>query len=141
MESVSDIVRRNLRLTDEGDVDAFIAGFEPDCEWQAPGAILRGRDAVRAYVEPLHRALPDARHDYDLTVIGDTAFVEGTWGGTHTGPLVTPDGEIPPTGKEVRFSFLGVVRVRGGLIYSLHVYFDQLAFLTQLGLVPEPAAA
>ena len=141
MESVSDIVRRQLRLTDEGDLDGFLAGFDPDCEWQAPGAAARGRDAVRAYIEPLHRAFPTARHDYELTVAGDTAFVEGTWGGVHAGPLATPDGEIAATGKDVRFPFLGFVRVRDGRVYSLHVYFDQLAFLAQLGLVPEPAAA
>ena len=32
-------------------------------------------------------------------------------------------------------------RTDGGRITSYHVYFDQLAFLGQLGLLPEPAAA
>jgi ketosteroid isomerase-like protein len=34
-----------------------------------------------------------------------------------------------------------VITVRDGRITSHRVYYDQLAFLSQLGLVPEAAAA
>jgi hypothetical protein len=34
-----------------------------------------------------------------------------------------------------------VVRIRDGLLASWHTYYDQMAFLGQLGLLPEPAAS
>jgi hypothetical protein len=55
----------------------------------------------------------------------------------------TPQGEVPATGREVALRFAVVVRgdVELGQARSVHLYFDQLEFLGQLGLIPEPAAA
>jgi hypothetical protein len=64
----------------------------------------------------------------------------GEWIGEHTGPLTTPAGELAPTGRTVRVPFATLVRIRDGRIASARTSLDQLAFTTQLGLVPEPAA-
>jgi hypothetical protein len=37
--------------------------------------------------------------------------------------------------------FAGVFRETSGLISSVHIYFDQVEFMSQLGLMPEPAAS
>jgi hypothetical protein len=64
--------------------------------------------------------------------------LEGAWIATHTGPLLTPGGEVPPTGRTINLPFAATMRVDGEHVASMHVYFDQLAFLDQLGLVPKP---
>ena len=64
----------------------------------------------------------------------DTVIVEGRFVGTFSGPLATPDGDVPPTGARVDLRFADVSRVRGGKIVSYHTYYDQLGLLTQLGL-------
>jgi ketosteroid isomerase-like protein len=53
---------------------------------------------------------------------------------THTGPLVSPNGDIPPTGKPVTLDFVDVTQFAEGRIAREHIYFDQMAFLSQLGL-------
>jgi predicted ester cyclase len=58
--------------------------------------------------------------------------------GTHTGPLVLPDGtELPPTGKRVEVKGMELVRVRDGKIVVDNLYYDNLAVAAQLGLLPQ----
>jgi ketosteroid isomerase-like protein len=61
---------------------------------------------------------------------------EARFTATHTGPLASPGGDIPPTDKPVALDYVDVTRFAGGRIASEHVYFDQVAFLSQLGLLP-----
>jgi predicted ester cyclase len=50
----------------------------------------------------------------------------------------TPDGQtIPATNKKMRFEDVLVFRIKDNRIASRRVYFDQLGFMAQLGLVPE----
>ena len=131
-----------LDLTDRHEWAAREALLTPDCDVVMPSAALRTPAAATAYSETFVGAFADARHRVDLVAAsGDTVVVEGVWIGTHTGPLVTPDGEIPATGRPLNLPFAMTVRTDGERVASLHVYFDQLAFLTQLGLVPQPQAA
>jgi ketosteroid isomerase-like protein len=55
--------------------------------------------------------------------------------GTHTGPMQTPQGTVPATGKKVIWDSCDVVQVRGGKIASWHVYHDTMPMLTALGVV------
>ena len=61
---------------------------------------------------------------------------EARFTATHTGPLASPGGDIPPTGKPVALDYVEGTRFADGRIASEHVYFDQVAFLSQLGLLP-----
>ncbi len=71
-------------------------------------------------------------------------FGQGNWvvseefvTGTNTGPVTSPTGEeIPPTNKPIRMNQALVFQVENGLIQEVHLYFDQLGMLTQLGLAP-----
>lgn len=68
---------------------------------------------------------------------GDTAINEWSMSGTNSGPLETPEGIIPATDKLVTLRGRDALTVREGGIRSHRAYYDQLAFMTQLGLVPE----
>jgi predicted ester cyclase len=97
---------------------------------------LTGRDAIVAYMGQFIQAFPDGTWESLFKLeAGNTAIDEGWFVGTHTGPLETPDGEtIPPTGKRIRVRECDVATVENGRITSHRFYFDQMEFLTQLGL-------
>ena len=131
-----------LALTDTEDWAARETLFHEDAEFVVPMAVLQGPAATTAFSRSFVGAFSGARHTVTLLVSsGDVAVVEGVWRGTHTGPLVTPAGEVPPTGNAVDLPFACVVQADSGRIRSVRIYFDQLAFLGQLGLVPQAAHA
>ena len=70
---------------------------------------------------------------------GQTTIDEWIFVGTHTGPLTLSNGEtIAPTGNRVSVSGMDIETFdEDGLLVRDRAYFDQLDFLTQLGLVPE----
>jgi hypothetical protein len=68
-------------------------------------------------------------------------MTEGVFLSTHTGPLVGPAGEIPATGRKLELQFCDVFIARGSRFAEHHIYYDQVTFLTQLGLMPQPATA
>jgi hypothetical protein len=71
---------------------------------------------------------------------GSTVIVEGVYFATNTGPLLGPDGgTLPPTGRQIRLSSCEVGTVKNGVFTGYRFYNDQMAFLTQLGLLEAPA--
>ncbi|HEY5858431.1 MAG TPA: ester cyclase [Aldersonia sp.] len=56
--------------------------------------------------------------------VGDTIIVEGVYSGTHNGPLVTPDGTVPPTGRTFEFSYADILQAREGKFVSHRIYWD-----------------
>jgi ketosteroid isomerase-like protein len=91
----------------------------------------------RAYGEAFRRACPDA-HMVVQTVVesGETVAVEARFAGTFTGPLFSPQGEVAPTGKAIDLPFADFFRFRDGRVTEHHVYYDQVAFLSELGVAP-----
>ena len=123
------------------DLEAIGKLFAPDGRLEDPAGACEGREAVLEYWERFFGAFPDMKGSDDLTAeAGDTVLNEWTARGTHSGPLRLPDETIPPTGKQVRVRGADIIEVRDGLIRQHRVYYDQVAFMTQLGLVSEPAA-
>lgn len=134
-----------LEAFNRHDVDAAAAFYADDCVVEDPyyPEPLRGRAAVRKDMVTFIRAFPDIRLDsIQRFEKGDLASEEVRMTGNNTGPLDSPMGEIPPTGK--RFDAKGVVVVRlndQGLIAEERRYYDTNTLLRQLELIPEPAAA
>jgi ketosteroid isomerase-like protein len=143
--NVTDMYLEAMRRTDARDIEGFLAMQADDAEWRVPGAELHGKEELRAWLEPFVKGFSSYRHDIERVVEnGNTVWAEGTFNGVNDGPLMTPDGgEAPPTGRPVRFRFGMSVTgdLDAGLASEVHIYFDQLEFLSQLGLIPEPAPA
>jgi hypothetical protein len=66
-------------------------------------------------------------------------MTEGMYSGTHAGILTTPQGDVPPTGRKLDLRFCDVFQVQGARAVARRLSFDNVEFLTQLGLMPEPA--
>jgi predicted ester cyclase len=141
MDDLEAVARRALALLDERRMDEWEATMAPDASFSAPGIALRGRAPIRQFVEGFQQAFPDIQHRIDrILVSGDTLIVEGRFTGTHSGVLRTPGGDVPPTGRRLEVPEVQLVSVVDGLAASLRTYFDRLEMLTQLGLLPAPAA-
>ncbi|NUT25615.1 MAG: SnoaL-like domain-containing protein [Streptomyces sp.] len=102
------------------------------------GGEIHGRDGIVEYWRQMTDAIPDGEyqsvHAYE---VGDTAIDEGFFTGHNTGPIQLPSGEtIPATQKEVKVRGVDFATVRDGKIVEYRLYFDEMEFLEQLGLLP-----
>jgi ketosteroid isomerase-like protein len=134
-----ELVRQALAELDKPGGHGFIECLTEDAEFMTPLGVMHGRDEAAAFVGGMHASFSDWKHDVEIEAIGDRVVVEGTWSGTHSGPMQTPQGEMPATGKRATVPFAGVVQVRGDEIASIHNYFDTGGFMSQLQ--PEPVQA
>jgi uncharacterized protein (TIGR02246 family) len=122
------------------DLEALAALYRPDAVIVTPDAgELKGREQVAEYHRGFIQAFPDgttevvAKHD-----AGNITIDEWIFRGTNSGPLPAPSGEIvPPTGRRVSVRGVDVQTHGAGGVSAHHIYFDQIEFLTQLGLMPE----
>jgi predicted ester cyclase len=98
---------------------------------------VRGRKAIAENQAAFLRAMPDISMEFTLILIsGNHIAFEGIFKGTFTGPLASPEGDIPPTGRSVKAGFAFIARVNtDGLVEEDRTYFDNLDFMKQLGLI------
>jgi predicted ester cyclase len=111
--------------------------------FEAPGDVrLEGRDATTEYAMSWLNAFGDARITvHDEIVAGDWVVQEFVFEGTHTASLQSPGGEIPATNRQLRGRGVQILKIEGDMVVDTRLYYDQVDVLTQLGLMPEPAAA
>jgi steroid delta-isomerase-like uncharacterized protein len=142
MGELQDLVERFYGAFNAGDMDAAQACFADDVVATDPTGDKHGSAAWRAFAETFKTAAPDGRLN-TVTVVegGDTIAVEGTFTGTFTAPLQTPQGQAPPTGNAFTVPYVDLFVVREGKFARQRVYYDQVAMMTQLGLMPEGAPA
>jgi len=127
--------REWFRHVDAKDFDWLTAHVKPDVDFRAPGAAGDSQMAL-GFMKPFLAAFPDITHTVRTAVSeGDRVMVELEISGTHKAPLTSPEGEIPATGKRVNFVAANSLRFDGARIAQLHVYFDQMDFMAQLGLL------
>jgi ketosteroid isomerase-like protein len=84
----------------------------------------------------MHREL------YDMWSVGDeTVVVRLALQGTHTGPLATPFGTIPPTGNRMDAPCADIFELEDGKIKRFDCYPEGSVILTQLGVIQNLGAA
>ena len=126
---------------DKRDMDALAQLYAEDANMFTPGAQepMQGRETIKKNEEALLRAMPDSSLEFTLVLISENYIVfEFVARGTFTGPLVSPEGDIPPTGKSLKIKVAEIVRVNGdGLIEEDRTYYDTAEFMRQLGLIEQ----
>jgi predicted ester cyclase len=124
-------------LFESGRLGDLSERIDPDCHFKMPGAEMRGREAIIGLLTAYRTAFPDLKHnERSVTEQGDSIAIELLVEGTHTGPMQTPQGTIPATGKHVTWESCDVVRVKNGKLVSWHVYHDPAPFFAALGVTP-----
>jgi len=134
MKKVADNIVKAYKSVDAA---AMANLYAEDAIVIAAGEVIRGRKAIQEHMETMFRAFPDFKVEFTLILIsGDHITFEGVGRGTFTGPLASPEGEIPPTGKKVEFKGVWIGRISPeGLIEEDRTYYDTADFMRQLGLL------
>ena len=135
MPDARDVILKHIAAVNDGDSDAD--PWAADAELVAPGGQASGRDGVLGFLGVFQEAFPDMRLEVkQLLTDGPAAAAEGTLAGTHDGVLHTPGGDVAPTGRAVELRWAAVYLTAGDTLKSEHLFFDQMDFLGQLGLLP-----
>jgi predicted ester cyclase len=125
-----------------GDTAELERVSSPDIEFTDSMQHVHGTEALRRYLQTWSTAFPDGRTELkNIVESGDQAAGELVYQGTQTGPMSGPQGEIPPTGKSVHILGSAWITHSAGKITSFRGYYDTMAMMVQLGLMPAPAPA
>jgi predicted ester cyclase len=143
MASAREVGAKFIEAFNSHDEDAIRTLNAENIVLEAPGDVrIEGREAATEYAMAWLRAFSDARLTVKHELVdGDWVVQECAFTGTHDGVLASPAGEIPATNKKLDGRSVQIVKVEGDVVTDTRLYFDQVQVLTQLGLMPEPAAA
>jgi len=139
MGSPADIAREYLEAWNRRDWKAFREVLDDQYTYTGgDGQLKRGPEAGMAVGQMFANAFPTGRIDLrQLHTAGDTAIVEFTGSGTHTGDLMG----IAPTRHQMSMNVCTVLTVRGGKIVSEREYMDMAHMMRQLGVTPAAITA
>ena len=139
MVSPADIAREYVENWNRRDWKAYRELLDDQYTYTGgDGQTQRGPEAGMAVGQMFATAFPDGRIDLrQIHTAGDTAIVEFTGSGTHSGDLMG----IAPTGRHISIPVITVLTVRGGRIVSEREYMDMAHMMRQLGVMPAAATA
>jgi predicted ester cyclase len=131
-------VDRFFEVVDGQQFDKFADVETPDMVMKTPMGVMNGIEGHKQMTHGFATAFPNFKHTISQCVeAGDLISCEGKFTGDHNGPMMMPNGKsIPATHKHVEFEFAGFGRVKNGKVAEMHAYFDNLAMMRQLGLMP-----
>ena len=118
-------IRAAYHIAEVQDVSGWTACFTEDGTFtdESTGITYRGPKEVGRPVEIFAKAFPDMHRElYEVRATGDSVIVELSLNGTHNGPLETPKGVLPPTGRRMKAPCCDVFRLENGKIKSFHCY-------------------
>jgi steroid delta-isomerase-like uncharacterized protein len=99
---------------------------------------IQGTGQIIEALQGWKKAMPDVRGTVtNAFSSGSKVVLEVTWDGTHTGPLASPSGTIPASGKRQVTPSAWVFDFEGDKIKESRQYFDMVAFLQQIGAMPQ----
>jgi predicted ester cyclase len=141
------IVRKAYQVAEKVDIKGWVESFTSDGTFtdNSIGVTYRGPDGPTGLgktVEVYAKAFPDMHRElYRVFSIGDVVVVELALQGTHKGPLPTPMGILPPTGKRMDAPCCDVFRLVDGKIQSFDCYPSGTVIFAQLGVLSNIEAA
>jgi steroid delta-isomerase-like uncharacterized protein len=139
MSEARELAERHVNVFNERAWSRAHELYAPDLVMIEPAGTTRGIEPYLQTARGFTTAMPDSRMDVTAIIeSGNRVVVEGEYTGTHTGPLGTPRGEVPPTGRKLKLPLCDVIEVTAGRITRISAYYDQMTFAAQLGLLPQP---
>ena len=135
-QSAVDIAKAQITAYNQKDWNAVAAALASGCVYDevATHRRVQGIKDIETAWKGWATALPDSHASFDsVSVSGNTVTLELTWRGTHNGPLQTPAGPLPPSGRTIDIRACQVVEVADGKVQAIRHYFDMATMLQQLG--------
>src|SRR6201993_5304617 len=133
------IARTQIDAFNRSDWDRLRGLLASDAQYHEFGTerTIEGPEQIIEVFKGWKEAFPDAVGTVTSSVAsGDTAVLELTWKGTHTGPLTTAAGTIPASGKSQETPAAVFYVFEGGKIKASRHYFDGMTLLKQIGAEP-----
>jgi steroid delta-isomerase-like uncharacterized protein len=133
--SASETATRLLEAFNDGDWEAFREGVTDDVVYveAGTGRTIEGAQAYLALCQGWRMAIPDVRGTVHRALEDDGVVAqEVTWVGTHDGPLPTPNGDIPATGRPISVDATLWVETRGDAVCEVHHHLDVMALMAQI---------
>lgn len=143
LEESVEVVKAGMAAFNAHDSEAIARLTAPDAEgWAAGLGTYKGVQATKDFNEGWFRAFPDCTVTIDR-IYGQGRYVilEGTFTGTHTGPLATTMGELPATGKQSTGPFVEIFEIDRGLVKTSRLYYDRMLLAEQLGVLASGTGA
>jgi predicted ester cyclase len=134
------IVRRLFEVWNTGDVDQIDELYAPEyvADYRPYAPLRTGHAAIKAMVLGARTTFPDYHEELEeLIAEGDKVVVRLTITGTQKGPW----GPIPPTGKQLRYEEILILRFADGKVVHQRGIVDNLHALRQLGVIPTPPSS
>jgi len=98
-----------------------------------------GHEGIKQWIENSRTMMPDLVMAFpEVVVQGDKIATIWTMTGTQTGPMVTPGGTVPPTGRKVNITGLSIDYQKDGKIVKEIVIFNALEMLIPIGFTLAP---
>lgn len=137
-EQTRSIVRAYFEAGHRDDLAAWDAICAPEMRLVLGFApTIDGLAGVKGFTAGMHAAVsPFFLRVEKVLAEGNEAAAWWTTGGTHTGPLMSPAGPIPPTGREMEMAGVSLLRVEHGKIVEERVLADLMGAMQQLGVLP-----
>jgi ketosteroid isomerase-like protein len=135
------IIRSAYDAAEKVDLKGWADSFTRDGTFtdMSIGVTYRGHDGPMGLpktVEVYAKAFPDMHRElYRFFTVGDVVVVELALQGTHKGPLPTPMGVLPATGKKMDAPCCDVFRLVDGKIQSFNCYPSGTVIFAQLGVL------
>ena len=131
------IVRKVFDGFNSHNLDATVQYLSDSVKTTDPTAEVLNKEQSRLYNKRFIDAFPDLHFDLkDIVAQGYLVAISWVAKGTHKAPLQNPMGDpIPATNKYVQVYGSTVCEVRDNMIVRQEIYWDQLTFLTQLGIL------
>jgi steroid delta-isomerase-like uncharacterized protein len=131
----------SLAAWNRGDPEGIAVNLADDVIWRdvALGMPLHGREALKAAVQAYMTGFPDLHIEETSSTLSPPRLVqELTITGTHLGEFLG----VPPTGRWTE-SYAAVVTTfdEDGMMIEGALYWNALALLRQLGVIPPLEAA
>jgi predicted ester cyclase len=145
--STSEIEQRNKEIIQQaharlqaGDIDGYKSLISPNyirhCQAMPPELQeIHGTEKFFGFIEEFMKAVPVYTDSLsNMIAEGDKVAYVSTLIGTMTGPM----GGFPATGKSFTLENIIIQRLEDGKVVETWISWDNVSFLSQLGLMPGP---
>jgi len=132
------IMRKAHADLQRGDIESFKAVISPDyvrhCQAMPTGLQeIHGTEEFFGFIEEFLVAVPSYQDSIsNMIADGDRIAYISTLTGTQTGPM----GDLPASGKSFTLVNIIIQRLENGKVVETWISWDNVAFLSQLGLMP-----
>jgi predicted ester cyclase len=145
VENSSDVLRHVMLAFGAGDWDRMRELVSDDLacvDIAAGGDVTIGGDAFVQTEKNWRGAFSDFQVEI-LAVVGDDTHAAGDMilRGRHTGPLPTPWGDIPATGRNVELPFVLYCQVVDSRLTEVRDHYNPSLAMTQIGVAPNSVGA